>query len=196
MTDEHPEVRRARQREEIRALRGTAERAEQIAAIEAAKAAAKKRPASGASAKKTPENSTHMFGHTWDDWFRLQDLALARLEAVAAERSTTTSADLWTHLGAELGQDLGPPRLQVPNLLASVSERSVAAHGLDATALVVSAETGEPDSGFFRTAARSGAAVSFQAPPKGETWTMTDEQRTYWRQQVGQLHERLAPAEG
>lgn len=194
MTDEHPEVRRARQREEIRAMRGTAERAEQIAAIEAAREAAKKRPSSGSSAKKTPENSTHMFGHLWDDWFRMQDLALERLEAVAADGSTTTYGELWAHLGEALGQDLGAPRLQIPNLLARVSEKSVAAHGLDATALVVTDETGEPEAGFFRIAARSGAAVTFQAPPKGEKWAMTDEQRTYWRQQVDELHQKLASA--
>lgn len=194
MTYEHPEVRRARQREEIRAQRGSAERAEQIARIEADKVAAKKRKSSGSSGRKTPENSTEIFGHAWPVWFQLRDLALEELEACAAQGRTTTYVELWEHLSKAIDTPMGNPWLPLPNLLALVAAKAYADYQLLPTALVSKAEGDGPDVTFFRTAATLGALPAADAPATVKGWTITEAQQAFWQANLDGLHAKFASA--
>lgn len=185
---EAPDVRRARQREEIRALRGSPERAAEIAAIEERKAQAKKRPSSASSVKKTPENSTEIFGHPWEQWFAMRDAATAHLEARAAEGRLTTTAEVWAAVGEGVGADVGKPGLQLPKLLATVAADAFPARQAVLTALVATPDGDGPDPSFFRHAADAGVlpAEASPAPTKGAA--PTEAQLAHWQSTVAALH--------
>ena len=57
---------------------------------------------------------------------------------------------------------------------------------------VQSAGDQEPGAGFFRTAVALHELPAVDEPAKGEDWTMTDAQRTYWRTQVDALYAYFA----
>lgn len=185
---EAPDVRRARQREEIRALRGSPERAAEIAAIEERRVAAKKRPSSASSVKKTPENSTEIFGHPWATWFAMRDAATSHLEARAAEGRLTTTAEVWTAVGDAVGAEVGKPGLQLPKLLATVAADAFPARQAVLTALVATPAGDGPDPAFFRHAAEAGVLPADASPPPTKGAGPTDAQQAYWQATVASLH--------
>ena len=191
MSDEHPEVRRQRQRDEIRSTRGSAERLDQIAAIAAEKARAQQRSGSRSSGRKSPSNSADMFGHRWPEWFQMRDTALQFLESVAAEKRLTSYGEVWGHIGKALDTELGSHWRQLPNLLGYVSVKAFAAYELVPTALVVTPGQDGPEAGFFRIAVELGDLDDSHSPEEGEPWTMSDAQRTYWNSTVEQLFARF-----
>jgi hypothetical protein len=116
------------------------------------------------------------------------DVAHDHLVEQAAERSTTTEEALWKHVGAELGLDLGDPRLPMPFLLRDLTNRQLDDSGLVLAAIVVT-DDGTPGPGFFRLAAQAGKLPAAQAPREGQddTWAMNDQQRSFWESQVASL---------
>jgi len=190
MVEEHLEVRRQRQRDEIRAMRGTTERLDQIAAI-ANEKAAKQRAVSRSSGRKSPSNSTDMFGHSWPEWFTMRDVALDYLESAAAEKRLTSYGEVWEHVGNALGTDPGSHWRQLPNLLGYVSVKAFEAYELIPTALVVTPGHEGPEVGFFRIAVELGDLDDSELPPEGEPWAMSDSQRAYWNATVERLFDRF-----
>jgi hypothetical protein len=194
VTSEHPEDARATRLAEIRAKRGTPERLAKIAELEAQQPR-RKSPKPSASHRKTPENSTHMFGHPWPEWFEMRDAAFDFLCLCAAERRLGSYGEIWTRISNSLGKDLGNHWRQLPYVLGYVSTRSVEEFDLLATALVIydpdDAESG-PGPGFFRLAASLGVLDDSDAPLEGTEWSMTDRQRTFWRQQVDAMFDRFS----
>jgi hypothetical protein len=106
----------------------------------------------------------------------------------ASERSTTTEEALWKHVGAELGLDLGDPRLPMPFLLRDLTNRQLEDTGLVLAAIAVT-DDGTPGPGFFRLAAQAGRLPSAQAPREGAdaTWSLSDPQRAFWEDQRDRL---------
>ena len=168
----------------IRAQRGTPERETQIQALELARATAAKSKAraTSTSGRKTPENSSEMFGHPWTEWFQMRDAGFDHIERCARKRSLTTYAELWSAIATQLGKDLGSHWRQLPNLLGYISEWAYEKYKLIPTALVIDQEgDAHPGPGFFRLAAMLGALPENDSPPTGEEWTgMTDSQREFW----------------
>jgi hypothetical protein len=173
---------------EIRARRGSAERLAHIDQLATAKANTKKTPSSAGN-RKTPENSTEMFGHPWPFWFRMRDVGLDFLNARARLHKTASYGELWDAITLELGEDCGNAWRQRPNLLGYIAERGYQDTGFIPTALVVYRDDDEgdehPGPGFFRLAVTLGALTADQAPAAGEEWTvMTEQQREFWQVQV------------
>lgn len=131
MTNEHPEDARARRMAEVRALRGSPERLQQIADLEQQKRQTKSRSTSSASGRKTPENSSHMFGHPWPLWFQMRDVAYEYLCKCASERRMTSYGELWNAISSAIGEDLGSHWRQLPHLLGDVSEHTFTETGAD-----------------------------------------------------------------
>jgi len=208
MADEHPEDRRAARLAAMRAQRGTEERQRQIADLEARRAAEPKpvqrarttttsygaRGSGRSSSTPRPRGGsgktagTSFFGHPWSEWHRMVDVGHDLLVEHATAGVTTTEGELWKHIGAELDLTLGDPRLPVPFLLRDITNRQFEETGLVLTALVVGDQE-TPTPGFFRLAAQVGTLQPAQAPPEStdDTWTMTDQQAAFWRQQVEAL---------
>ena len=196
MSTEHPDVRRQRRIDEIRAGRGTPEREEQIRAIAERKdqEARRRKQSSGTrSGRRTPDNSPDIFGHPWPKWFQMRDVALDYLRTCAAERRLTTYHELWAAIEASVGEDLGNSWRQLPNLLGYVSEQGYPDLGWIPTALVVAHDNDdEPGPGFFRIAAQLGILDEADAPPTGQAWEMTERQRAFWQEQIEGMFNRCA----
>ena len=179
---------RARERRlaEIRSRRGSAEREAHIAEIaEKKQAAAKKKPSSKSTQKKTRENSTEYHGHSWDEWDQMRDVGLALIAERAAKREFVSYGAIWDRLVAELGKPLGNSHFQWPSLMEHMAEKSLADSQLIAAALVVDEDSdGSPGVGFFRLAAAKGLIPAEAAPEKGAEWAMSESQRQFWQQQV------------
>ena len=207
MADEHPEDRRAARLAAIRAQRGTEERERQIADLEARRRidppprdgtvrttrTVSSGPSTRSSAPRPRRSSgqtagTSFFGHPWAEWHQMVDTGLDHLVEHAEAGATTTEGELWSHVGTELGLTLGDPRLPMPFLLRDITNRQFDDTGLVATALVVT-ETGTPSPGFFRLAAQLDKLPPVQAPRESDdaTWTMTDQQESFWRDQLQAL---------
>ena len=194
MTFDHPEDRREKRLAEIRARRGTPERLAKIAELELVQPR-RKTPKPSVGHRKTPENSSSFFGHPWPEWFEMRDAAFSFLCVCARERRLASYHEIWTTVGAKLGKDLGNHWRQLPHLLGHVSERSLEESGILATALVVydpgDASSG-PGPGFFSLAVSLGLLAPADGQQDAETWTMSDRQRTFWRQQVDAMFDRFA----
>ncbi len=207
MADEHPEDRRAARLAAIRAQRGSEERERQIADLEARRAAepepvqrARTTTTSyggGSGRSSSPPRpkggsgktaGTSFFGHPWSEWHQMVDAGHDHLVEHAGAGLLTTEAELWKHIGAELGLTLGDPKLPMPFLLRDITNRQLDDTGLVLTAVVVGDDE-TPSPGFFRLAAQVGTLQPAQAPAEStdDTWTMTDQQAAFWRQQVGAL---------
>ncbi len=190
---EQPDDARARRIAGIRALRGTPERLQRIADIALDKTRGKSRSASSKSGRKSPENSAAMFGHPWPLWFQMRDAAFAYLCQCAAEKRTTTYAELWDALSSATGEDLGAKFRQLPILLGHVAENSFTELQLVPSALVVAREgDDEPGVGFFGIATQLGALPPTDAPEPGVAWRMTEAQRDFWQQTVAAMYDRFA----
>ena len=195
MIVEQPEDARARRVAEIRLLRGTPERLQRIAELEQKKNRPKSKSTSGKGGRKTPENSSAMFGHPWPVWFEMRDAASAHFRECASEQRTTSYTELWRAINEAIGEDLGDHWRQLPILLGFVAEHSFNDLGLISTALVVHQEgDDEPGPGFFRIAAELGALPEADAPPKGVDWRITERQRDFWQSSVDGMFERFAAA--
>lgn len=201
MADEHPDARRERRLAEARARRGTTEWEAEGAALAAKKAeearAAERRrkSASTANVRKSPENSSDMFGHPWPVWFQMRDAGVEYLQQCARERRYATYGELWQAIGDALGEDIGNHWRQLPILLGYMSVAAFPDLDLILTALVVSPDQSDgPGPGFFRIAAELGALSETESPPEGENWSMTDAQRAYWDETVHALFDRFALA--
>jgi hypothetical protein len=181
---------------EIRARRGSAERLAHIDQLATAKAKTKKAPSSAGN-RKTPENSSEMFGHPWPFWFRMRDAGLQFLRDSASQRKMVTYGELWDAITLEVGEDCGNAWRQRPNLLGYIAEQGYQDLGYIPTALVIYREdddgdgTEHPGPGFFRLAVTLGAITADLAPAAGEEWTvMTDQQREFWQSQVQGMFSR------
>jgi len=196
MAAEHPEDRRAARLAAIRAQRGSAEREAQIADL-ASRRRIEPTPKSGAvrirrstSAPRSRKTSgttagQAFFGHPWAEWHQMVDTGVAHLVEHAEAGATTTEADLWAHIGATLELTLEDPRLPMPFLLRDITNRQLEDTGLVLTALVTRAD-GTPSPGFFRFAAQVGKLPAVQAPAESQddSWTMTERQESFWRDQL------------
>jgi hypothetical protein len=192
----YPDEERTRRRlADLRAGRNSPVRQAQIAAL-VAKAAAKRTTKESGSGRKTPENSTTYFGHSWDLWHRMRDAGIAHIEECARQRGKTTYGEIWSSVGAAVGEDIGNPYRQIGHLMGHIA---VHAHETTSdailTALVVH-EAGDdnPGPGFFRLAASWGILSAADAPQEGENWTeMTPRQRAFWKEQVEAVYRHYAP---
>ena len=194
MSHEQPEDRRARRLAAVRAERGSEERARQIAELEAEKAKPKVRARSATpSVRKSPESSSTFFGYPWAEWFEMRDAGRARLNTCAAERQLIAYGDLSAAIAETVGRELGSQHLALPRLLRDIGDVAIKDGEPNPMALAVqSAGDQEPGAGFFRTAVALHELPAVDEPAKGEDWTMTDAQRTYWRTQVDALYAYFA----
>ncbi|MET1049512.1 MAG: hypothetical protein ABWZ55_07765 [Acidimicrobiales bacterium] len=194
MSHEQPEDRRARRLAAVRAERGSEERARQIAELEAEKAKAKVRARSATpSVRRSPESSSTFFGYPWAEWFEMRDAGRARLNRCAAERQLIAYGVLWAAIAETVGRELGSQHLALPRLLRDIGDVAIKDGEPNPMALAVqSAGDQEPGAGFFRTAVALHELPAVDEPAKGEDWTMTDAQRTYWRTQVDALYAYFA----
>ena len=193
MTFDHPEDRREKRLAEIRARRGTPERLAKIAELEHLQPR-RKTPEPSPGQRKNPQNSTSFFGHSWPEWFEMRDAAFSFLCVCAGERRLSSYHELWTTVGTALGKDLGNHWRQLPHLLGYVSERSLEEVGVLATALVIydpDDASSSPGPGFFSLAVSLGLLDAADGPQDADTWTMTNRQRTFWRQQVQGMFDRF-----
>ena len=141
------EERRARRLAEIRAQRGTDERARQIADLEANRRieppprdhTVRVRRTTSAPKPKTSGTTagTSFFGHPWAEWHQMVDTGKNHLIEAAEARTTTTADELWSHIGTTLDLELGDPTLPMPFLLRDISNREKDDSGLVLAALVV-----------------------------------------------------------
>lgn len=196
---EHPEDRRQRRMEEVRALRGTAERETKIAEIEAERAAAAsgKKQRSNNSGRVTRENSSTYFGHPWSEWDAMVDAGYEVLSAYARAQETVPYGSLWGEVSARLGTDIGKSHLQLRALLNHVQERALQElPDVLLTGLVVRDDGSGPSEGFFRLAVAAGLLGDEHDPPVGEPWKMNDAQRAFWQGQVAAVFDRFKPKSG
>ena len=183
----------------IRARRGTPERLTEIAGIAERRREAQRRTKSS-DGRKTPENSTTFFGHTWAEWFRMRDAGYAFLCERASHRRMVSYREVWDAVGNALPFDIGPMYRQVPHLLRYISMYAVDEFGFLPTALVT--YDGDPDvgpgPGFFRLAGSLGLIPEADVPAEGEEWrAMTPNQRRFWTEQLEGTFGRFAnPADG
>src|SRR5690349_6682767 len=142
------EERRARRLAEIRAQRGTDERARQIADLEANRriqppprdhTVRVRRTTSAPKPKATSGKTagTSFFGHPWAEWHQMVDVGRTYLIGRAEAGTTTTTDDLWTVVGDTLGLRLGDPTLPMPFLLRDITNREKDDSDLVLAALVV-----------------------------------------------------------
>jgi hypothetical protein len=136
--------------------------------------------------RRTPENSTSYFGHSWPVWFEMRDAGIAHIRSCAQHRQTTTYGAVWAAVEGRLGQNLGNSWRQLPNLLGHISEHVYDESGVLLTALVIYEEGDDSrGDGFFRLAASVGAIRQEHSPPVGVPWLgMTSDQRDFWEAQV------------
>jgi hypothetical protein len=178
----------------IRARRGTAEREAHIAEIaeQKQKAVAKKK-STGTTVRKTREISDQYHGHPWDEWDQMRDVGLDLIKERAAKGEFVTLTQLWEGAVDKLGKPLGNSHFQLPALL-----EHIALKGLDETGLLVTAvvtyQDGEPTPGpgLFALAASKGLIPEADAPKDLKTWTMTENQRAFWQQQVDAVFAKFA----
>jgi len=196
MAAEHPEDRRAARLAAIRAQRGSAEREQQISDLETRRkidpppksGAVRTRRTTSAPRNRRTSGTTAgqaFFGHPWAEWHQMVDAGVAHLVEHAEAGATTTETELWQHIGTTLGLSLEDPRLPMPFLLRDITNRQLEDTGLLLTALVTR-DDGSPSPAFFRLAAQVGRLPSVQAPAESQdaTWTMTDRQEAFWRDQL------------
>jgi hypothetical protein len=165
--------------------------------LERTRAVERQREALKRSGRRTPGNSPDMFGHPWPVWFAMRDAVLDHVKVCASERRLTSYGETWAVVQATLGADLGNPWRQIPSLLGYVSVAAYPELDLIPTALVVAPDSDdEPGPGFFRIAAELGALDDSESPPEGESWVMSEAQRTYWQANVQGMFDRFAPASG
>lgn len=189
---------RARRLAEIRARRGTPERLLAIESIRSAKPTTVARGAAAIADRKTPENSSAMFGHPWPLWFQMRDVGYEHIAARARDRKKTTYVEMWDAIRAEVGQDLGSQWRQLPNLLGYIGDLSYEKIRLVVTALVIYQEGDEhPGPGFLRLAARHDLMPAEEAPPTGRDneWKgMTPYQSAFWAGHCDALFDHFAQA--
>jgi hypothetical protein len=166
----------------IRAQRGTPERQAFIEQLALEKARIQREARVSSSGKKTPENSSDMYGHPWAEWFEMRDTGLDLIATAARDRGLTNYSDLWDGIGKALDRDLGNSWRQMPNLLGYISDHAYSQFKIIPTALVVEKEGDpHPGAGFFRLAAIMGVMLESDVPAVGESWTeMTDRQQAFW----------------
>jgi hypothetical protein len=141
------EERRARRLAEIRAQRGTQERARQIEDLEAHRRieppprdrTVRVRRTTSAPKPRTSGKTagTSFFGHPWAEWHQMVDVGRTFLIGKAEAGTTTTAEDLWQVVGDTLGLTLGDPTLPMPFLLRDITNREKDDSGLVLAALVV-----------------------------------------------------------
>jgi hypothetical protein len=196
-SEEPADLARLRRLAEIRAQRGTAARLAAIEVIRSAKPALVGGGAAVSTGRKTPENSSDMFGHPWPLWFQMRDIGYDHIAARAREREKTTYAELWDAINTGVGQDLGNHWRQLPNLLGYIGDLSHGKIRLIVTALVIYQEADEhPGPGFFRLAASHDLMPVEEAPPAGKDneWKgMTPYQRAFWNGHCEALFNYFAP---
>jgi hypothetical protein len=193
----HPDSdARERRLAEIRARRGSPERLARIEELQAAKVASKKNTTS--DGRKTPGNSSEMFGHSWPFWFRMRDAGYEYICECARKRTMTTYKGVWEAVAARVGEDVGNHWRQLPQLLGHISEHTYPTIGFIATALVIYEEGDEhPGPGFFRLAASMGVLARKDSPPTREEWVgMTDAQRGFWETHVNGMFAQFSEYEG
>ena len=190
----YPDEEETRARlERIRAKRGSPERLAQIAAQKAEESRKHRLRAAAASGRKTPENSTEMFGHSWPFWFQMRDTSLEIIGSFARRRSYVTYGQLWDTLIARLGNEVGDSWRQLPILLGHVCDEYHEKVGALPTAIVISQGETHPEAGFFRMAASHGYLNEADAPPAGEVWNqMTENQKAFWKAQVQAVYEHFS----
>ncbi len=165
------------------------------------RAASQRRQSGGvtrSSGRKTPENSETYYGHSWSEWFEMQDEVISYIGEKAKAGEKTTYGELWGALEARLGKDLGNPHYQLPSLLGYVALEGFERTNLVLTALVIyEGRPDQPGDGFFRLAAGLGILDEKDAPEVGEDWSqMTPAQRAFWEQQVTDLFKYFENAPG
>jgi hypothetical protein len=195
--EEPADIARARRLSEIRARRGTAKRLSAIESIRSAKPTTVSRGPAASSGRKTPENSSDMFGHPWQLWFQMRDVGYEFITARARERKKTTYAELWDAIKTGVGKDLGNHWRQLPNLLGYIGDLSYEKIRLIVTVLVIYQERDEhPGPGFFRLAASHDLMPAEEAPSAGKDseWKgMTSYQRAFWEGHCDALFNHFAP---
>jgi hypothetical protein len=198
--EEPADIARARRLAEIRGRRGTAKRLSAIESIRSAKPTTVSRGAADSSGRKTPENSSDMFGHQWQLWFQMRDVGYEFIIARARQRRKTTYAELWDAIKTGVGEDLGNHWRQLPSLLGYIGDLSYEKIRLIVTVLVIYQERDEhPGPGFFRLAASHDLMPSEEAPPAGKDaeWKgMTSYQRAFWDYAVDRIMWRWARLTG
>lgn len=170
----------------IRAMRGSPERAAEIEVLKREAEEAKRPKGATALGRKTPQNSSSMFGHPWPVWFQMRDTAMAVIAESAAKEELIHYGELWTEIERRLGTDLGNSWRQIPNLLGYVSDHFHQQVGALPTAIVVSQGTPpRPERGFFGLAVSEGYLPSADAPQEGADWkAMTTRQQAFWQEQL------------
>ncbi len=125
----------------------------------------------------------------------MRDTAFEYLCACAAKRERASYGDIWTTVGTAVGKDLGPSWRQLPILLEYVCRRSLEEFDVLASTLVIhdpDDATSGPGSGFFSLAVSEGLLDEDDRPEDASQWTMTDRQRSFWRQQVDAMFDRFS----
>jgi hypothetical protein len=144
------EERRARRLAEVRAQRGTDERARQIADLEANRrieppprdhSVRVRRTTTAPRPKPSGKTAgTSFFGHPWAEWHQMVDVGRTFLIGKAEAGTTTTADDLWSVVGDTLGLTLGDRTLPMPFLLRDITNREKDDSGLVLAALVVDSD--------------------------------------------------------
>lgn len=150
------------------------------------------------SGRKTPENSETYYGHSWSEWFEMQDAVVSYIGEKAKAGEKATYGELWGALEERLGRDLGNPHYQLPSLLGYVALEGFERTNLVLTALVIyEGRPDQPGDGFFRLAAGLGIFDEKDAPEIGQEWSqMTPAQEVFWETQVAGLFKFFAGSSG
>ena len=209
---EHPEERRARRLAEAKAMRGTPEREEQVAAMLARKAAGEildappprapraststgsaPRPRATTPRVKASAPPPGVFGHPVDEWSAMVDAALLVIGVAAAEQRLLAPTDLWAELGSIVDKDLGDDRFKMPRLLADVASKAAEDGRILPTAIVVPSEQVGPGRVFFTVAKDLDLLpADLVIPISDGNWNMPTELREFWRDQVDATFETYA----
>jgi hypothetical protein len=143
--------------------------------------------------RKTPENSTTFFGHSWPLWHRMRDAGIVHIAACAKESRTTTYAELWSAIQKQVSEDIGRPFRQIRALAGTIANHAHDTHEPMLTALVVHEGDGHPGPGFFRLAAQRGLLPEADFPSEEEEWTaITPNQQAFWESQVNAVFAQFA----
>ena len=83
---------------QIRAKRGSPERLAELEALQQEKDRAVRRKKAAASGRKSPENSSSMFGHPWPVWFQMRDTAMEVIAEATAKGDLVHYGELWDEM--------------------------------------------------------------------------------------------------
>jgi hypothetical protein len=187
---------RLRRIAEIRGRRGSAERVAHIGQLAEEKAKPKKSAGAG-SGRKSPDNSSEMYGHPWAVWFQMRDAGLEFLDQSAALEKKVTYGEVWDAITSQVGDQAGVAWRQLPHLLGFIGAKGYEQSGFIPTSLVVYQDDyARPGPGFFRLAVELGALNAEDAPTEGDRWTtMTEVQQQFWEAQMQGMFAKAAASD-